>query len=126
MPAPAPAITTTTAAALLTFLFSPSPSPLPSLSLPSIRPPPPLRALVTDPQGQLLSAGTAEVELRPGQMLAQLPPFQPGRLQPELGSYIGEGSQGAEVVGGVGGRTGLAHDGRGGVRGGVVRSGGAM
>ncbi|WP_157271795.1 SpoIIE family protein phosphatase [Azohydromonas aeria] len=59
----------------------------------------PLRALVTDPQGRLLSAGTAEAGLPPGELLAHLPPFLPGRPQPELGSYIGEGSQGAEVVG---------------------------
>jgi PAS domain S-box-containing protein len=57
----------------------------------------PLRPLVTDLQGQLVS--TSEAELRPGQSLAQLPPFRRWLPQREHGSYIDEGSDGSVVVG---------------------------
>jgi PAS domain S-box-containing protein len=57
----------------------------------------PLRPLVTDLQGQLVSA--SEAELRPGQSLGQLPPFRRWLPQHEHGSYIDEGSDGSVVVG---------------------------
>ncbi len=57
----------------------------------------PLRPLVTDLQGQLIS--TNEPELRPGQSLAQLPPFRQWLPRREHGSYIDQGSDGHVAVG---------------------------
>ncbi|MDZ5460980.1 SpoIIE family protein phosphatase [Azohydromonas lata] len=57
----------------------------------------PMRPLVTDLQGQLISTGAAE--LRPGQSVSQLPPFKLYLPQREHGSYIADGSDGATAVG---------------------------